>query len=84
MYKEYIINFVNLLTNVLMILIFVRVIFSWIPSGLEKIRKVVFDLTEPILKPFRKLIPPIGGALDLSPIIAFIILQIIQSLIVKI
>jgi YggT family protein len=79
--KLYIINFLNLLINAYMILIFIRVILSWVPSGLGSFRKVIFDLTEPVLGPARKIIPPLGG-LDLSPIVVFIILQILQSYIV--
>lgn len=81
MNKVYIVNFVNLLTNIFMVLIFARVILSWIPKGVPRLRKFVFDTTEPLLGPIRKIIPPIGGALDLSPIIAYLLLYLIQVLV---
>lgn len=81
MSKLFVINFVNLLTNIFMVLIFVRVILSWIPNGIPRIRRFVFEITEPLLAPIRKAIPPIGGALDLSPIIAYLLMYLIQVLV---
>ncbi|MDD5693389.1 MAG: YggT family protein [Patescibacteria group bacterium] len=78
MNKIFIVNFVNILTNILMILIFARVILSWVPSGFPRVRKFLFDVTEPLLAPIRKIIPPIGGVMDLSPIIAYLLLYLIQ------
>ncbi len=42
--------------------------------------RVVNQITEPILKPIRRVIPPVGG-LDLSPIIVFVIIFFLQSFI---
>lgn len=81
MTREFILNFLNLVINALTWLILIRVILSWFPAGLGKFSEFIFDITEPILRPLQKLIPPVGGMLDLSPIAAFIILQIVQSLI---
>jgi len=78
---QLIINFVNLFTNILMILILVRVVLSWIPSGIPKFRKVIDDITEPILAPIRKIVPPVGGVMDLSPIIAYVLLYLLQVII---
>jgi YggT family protein len=57
--------------------IFIRVIVSWI--GLEPGNPVVIfihDITEPILAPIRQFMPRMG-MLDLSPMIAIIVLQLI-------
>lgn len=66
--------------------LFARIILSWFPmepgSGLASVHRVLYDLTEPVLAPVRGLIPPLGGsgmAFDLSPIIVFVALTIIQS-----
>jgi YggT family protein len=57
-----------------------RAVLSWFPpsynSPLNPIRRVLFVLTEPILAPFRRVIPPAGG-LDLSFLVAFIVVEII-------
>jgi YggT family protein len=40
--------------------------------------RILYDVTEPVMAPFRRLIPPIGG-MDLSPILIFILLSVVQS-----
>ena len=62
-----------------------RIFLSWFPPprtpGGRKAVDIVYDLTEPVMKPLRGLIPPIRMgmmALDLSPIIVFIAISIIQ------
>ena len=84
MIKELSINFIVSLIDVLYVLILVRIILSWFPVKIGKFRLFVFDITEIVLKPVRKIIPPIGGVIDLSPIVVFLILQIIQALVSKI
>ena len=65
-----------------------RIILSWIPAptygsrGFSRVTQFVFTLTEPVLRPLRNLIPPLRMgmmALDLSPIIVFIVIQVIMS-----
>ena len=63
-----------------------RIVLSWFPpSGpgpLESIRQVLFRITEPVLGPIRRLLPPVrmgGMGLDLSPMIVFLVLQILIS-----
>jgi YggT family protein len=62
------------------ILLFVRVVGSWFPSfrRLTLARFVCF-YTDPYLNLFRRIIPPIGGALDLSPILGFFLLQLSEK-----
>ena len=62
-----------------------RVIFSWIriPS-LYPVAVIVYKLTEPLLKPIRKYVPPHKmGGLDLSPMILLIILMFIRSFVIQ-
>ncbi len=64
--------------ELLSILVFVRVLLTWIPSidyG-HPIISFIVRITDPILQPVRRLLPPIGG-LDLSPIIAIFLLQLV-------
>ena len=59
-----------------------RVLYSWVdpnPGSMNEIKQVLWFLTEPILGPLRQVIPPIGGMLDITPIIAFFILRLVQS-----
>ena len=57
-----------------------RAILSWISRGHNPIEAVMIQLTEPLLAPVRRFIPPIGG-LDLSIIIVLIGLQFLELLV---
>lgn len=62
------------------LILFARAVLSWFPyspsSPLNPVRRVAFAVTEPVLAPFRRLIPPTGG-FDLSFLVAFIVVEII-------
>lgn len=56
------------------------VIVSWIPlDPRHPVAAVVSGLTEPVLAPIRRALPPMGG-LDLSPMVLLIALQVVRSL----
>ncbi|MCL2826957.1 MAG: YggT family protein [Eggerthellaceae bacterium] len=60
---------------------------SWFPSGtgvIAEIKGFLGKICDPYLNIFRKFIPPIGGMIDISPIIALFVLQLIVRLIVGI
>jgi len=68
--------------------IFARILMSWIRivpgTGVASVYSVLFNLTEPVLGPLRRAIPPMRlgmAAIDLSPILVFIGIRIIQSMI---
>ena len=64
-------------------LIIIRIFLSWIPSidWLSQPFAGIRSVTDPFLNIFRGVIPPIG-MLDISPIVAIILLQILQGIIV--
>ena len=62
-------------------LIMARVFLSWIPIRINsQINQFIYNLTEPLLALFRRLIPFSTGGLDLSPILLLIALRVIQNL----
>jgi YggT family protein len=66
------------------IVLFARIILSWFPlqpgTAIASIASVIYQLTEPVLGPVRRLIPSIG-MIDISPIVVFFGLQILRSII---
>ncbi|MDT7541150.1 MAG: YggT family protein [Acidobacteriota bacterium] len=60
------------------LLIFMRIVFAWIMSSINPLLLLLIRLTEPVLAPFRRLIPPVG-MFDLSPIIVIVLLQLLQE-----
>ncbi len=71
---------VRLLFSTYTILLFVRVVGSWFPS---LARSNFMRYVDPYLNVFRRLIPPIGGVLDLSPLLAFFALGILEKIIIR-
>ena len=75
-------NFLYFLGQLYVVILVVRALFSWFPyradSPLNPVRRLVFTLTEPVLAPFRRIIPPVG-MLDLSFLVAFIVVEVIVS-----
>lgn len=83
-------DYVNSLFIVYIILIFIRVLLSWIPRmpyyrWLSALVDFVHQVTDPYLNLFRRFLPPLGGrgmAIDISPIIAIFVLLIAQAIVV--
>ena len=70
-------NFIRLLFIVLWILLIVRVLMSWIaPRGGGPLVAFVYQATEPILAPIRRIVPPTAG-IDWSPLIAMLIFGVL-------
>jgi YggT family protein len=82
-------DYVNTLATVYLVLIIIRIIFSWIPRmpynrWLAAFVKFVTDVTDPYLNLFRRILPPVRlgpGALDLSPIVAIFLLLIVSGIV---
>ena len=86
---DIILNTSNLIFGVLTLLVLARVILSWVVSfGASQLRgnsivMLIFQLSEPVLRPFQRLVPPMG-MMDLSPMVALIVLWIGQQVVATI
>jgi YggT family protein len=61
--------------NLFFFVVLIKIILSWVaPTTYNHATALLTTIAEPILRPFRRIIPPIGG-LDISPIFAIILLQ---------
>lgn len=82
-----IIRTITIFFSVLDIAIFIRCFLSWLPIPRDNpISNIIIGVTEPILSPIRRLFnnsPIGGGTIDFSPIIAFILLNIVERLLLK-
>lgn len=71
-------GFIGMLRSIYSFMIIGYVLLSWLPNARESFIGVMLGkLVEPYLGVFRRFIPPIGGVLDLSPIIALFALNFI-------
>jgi len=78
----YLIRAVSFLFDVWTIALLARVFLSWVNiSPYHPIVKILNTVTEPILGPLRRVIPPIG-MMDISPIVAILLVQVLERLVI--
>ncbi len=77
--SNFLILVVDILYWALFILIFARVILSWVRTGFYEIRHLVYRITDPIIEPVRRLLPATSG-LDFSPFIILILAYVVREI----
>ncbi len=78
-----VIKLVNLLFQVYTLMLFARILGSWVPQVNEyRLMRFIAFYTDPYLNLFRRVVPPLG-MFDLSPIVAFLALSFIQNLLLN-
>ena len=81
---DFLIQFIGTLFDLISLAILARILMSWFQaSRTGRITQFLYDVTEPILGPARRIIPRVG-MLDFSPIVVLIGLDIVQSLLINI
>lgn len=77
---------ISQLINIYILVLFARIILSWFPASqqgtLASITRVLYQVTEPVLGPARRVIPSLGP-IDISPLVVFIGLRLLQGLLVS-
>lgn len=79
--ESFIFQFLSILLTILSWAILIRVLLSWIPN-LDRSNvavQLLMQITDPVLEPARRIIPPIGG-IDISPIVVLLLLRLLQQL----
>ncbi|MBU1446515.1 YggT family protein [Patescibacteria group bacterium] len=83
--RYYLAQFVAIFSELIWLAILIRVIMSWIqpvkPTG--GFTGIIFEVTEPILSFFRRIVPRLG-MIDISPIVALLVINFISELLLKI
>jgi len=73
---------VNTLFRLYYYILLARIVLSWVRvDWYHPVVQWIYRVTEPVLAPFRRVLPPLGG-LDFSPIIALLVLQIVERLVI--
>lgn len=74
----------DMLLGFMILVVIARAIISWVnPDPYNVIVRFLHSSTEPLLRPLRRYIPPIGGALDLTPLILLLLLYFVQIAVVQ-
>ena len=72
--------FIQVLAGALVVTIIVRVLLTWVPVRLPLgLADLVYSVSEAVLGPIRRVLPAMGG-LDLSPLVAIILIQVLERL----
>ena len=85
-----VVTVISWLFQIYIFLILIRVLLSWInvdpyrPAVDHPLIRLLERVTDPVLEPLRRLIPPIGGRVDVSPVVALIILEIVRRILITI
>jgi YggT family protein len=79
-------TFVSVFFYVYIIIIFIYVLSSWIrlpySPTVSRIQRFLYDVCEPYLRLFRRILPPLGP-IDLSPLVGVIVLVVVEQLILR-
>ncbi len=79
-----VINVINILFRIYSYIILARIFLSWLPvDHANPIVNFIYRVTEPILAPFRVIIPLGGMGLDLSPVIVFFLLNLLRTSLIR-
>jgi YggT family protein len=81
---SYLASVIQLLFYCYTILLFIRIVVSWFPAWqYHTIVRFIAFCTDPYLNIFRKILPPLGGVLDISPLLAFFALRLLEMVILR-
>lgn len=74
------ISFLTLVLEAYLIVILIRVVFSWVsPFPTNPVSRLAWALTEPVLAPIRRALPPMSG-IDLSPLVVWLVVIVLLGL----
>ncbi|WP_088553901.1 YggT family protein [Calderihabitans maritimus] len=76
---------IDIAFNILDLLIIARVLLSWVrPDPYNPIVRFIYETTEPILAPFRRIMPRGTIPIDFSPLLALLVLDLARRLLIQI
>jgi YggT family protein len=76
----FVLQIISLLLQLFELALLARIILSWFPNvdRSNPIIQFLFDITEPVLRPIRDMLPA-GGMFDFSPLIVFLVIQVLTT-----
>ena len=79
----FLIRLIDIIRNILILIVFIDALLSFFMSPINPIRITLDRIVRPMLAPIQRIVPPIGGTLDLSPLILIILIEIVSSVLIK-
>jgi YggT family protein len=84
-----VISIISWIFQIYEFLILIRVLLSWInvnpyrPTLDHPLVRLLYRITDPVLEPLRRIVPPIGGAIDITPVVALLLLELLRQVIIR-
>lgn len=78
----FLISFVSILIQVIVLLVFVKIVLSYFMDPYHPVRQAIDGVIEPMLAPIRRVLPPIG-MFDFSPLVLIILVQVAGRLLIN-
>lgn len=72
---------ISTVAELIFLAIIIRAILSWLPgvSALQPVARFINTITDPLIEPIRRRLPPVGG-FDFSPIIAILLIWVVENI----
>ena len=72
---------ISILAELLFLALIIRAVLSWLTGvvALQPVARFINRVTDPLLEPIRRIVPPLGG-IDMSPLIAMLVIWLVESL----
>jgi len=78
------INIINIVFRIYSYVILARIFLSWLPVDRSSpVVRFIYQITEPVLAPFRVILPLGGMGIDLAPIIVFFLLSLLRTSVIR-
>jgi YggT family protein len=76
---------ISILAEVLFLALIIRAVLSWLAgvAALQPIARFINRVTDPLLEPIRRVVPPLGG-IDMSPLVAMLVIWLVESLLLTV
>lgn len=75
------VKIVNYALDIFMWLIIIRALLTWVnPDPYNRLVRIIYRLTEPVLVPIRRILPLQGTGIDFSPMIAIVAIMLLQGI----
>lgn len=74
----------DMLLSIMIFIVIARAVISWVnPDPYNPIVRFLSSATDPLLRPLRRYIPPLGGGIDVTPIVLILILYFLEFALVQ-
>ena len=77
------ISAIGVISLALRLIILIDIVIRYFVDPFHPVRSALDAIVEPMLAPIRKIIPPIGGTFDLSPIILLILISVLETVLIN-